>query len=51
MTAADVGGLDRHRYISLATFRLNGAEVATPPWFAAADGKVFVFTAEGSIQL
>ena len=40
----DVGDLDRHRYISLATFRRNGAEVATPVWFAAAEGKLFVFT-------
>jgi PPOX class probable F420-dependent enzyme len=48
MTAADVAGLDRHRYMSLATFRKNGAEVATPVWFAAADGRLFVFTAEHS---
>ena len=48
MTAADVAGLDRHRYMSLATFRKNGAEVATPVWFAAADGRLFVFTAEQS---
>jgi uncharacterized protein len=40
----DVGDLDRHRYLSLATFRRNGAAVATPVWFAAADGKLFVFT-------
>ena len=48
MTAADVAGLDRHRYMSLATFRKNGAEVATPVWFAAADGRLYVFTAEQS---
>jgi PPOX class probable F420-dependent enzyme len=48
MTAAGVGELDQHRYISLATFRLNGAEVATPVWFAAADGRLYVFTAEQS---
>lgn len=40
--------LDRHRYMSVATFRMNGAEVATPVWFAAADGKLYVFTAEQS---
>ena len=34
--------------MSLATFRKNGAEVATPVWFAAADGKLYVFTAEQS---
>jgi PPOX class probable F420-dependent enzyme len=48
MTAADIGELDRHRYMSLATFRRSGAEVATPVWFAAADGKLYVFTAEQS---
>jgi PPOX class probable F420-dependent enzyme len=48
MTAPDVAGLDRARYMSLATFRKNGAEVATPVWFAAADGRLYVFTAEQS---
>lgn len=48
MAAADIAELDRHRYINLATFRLKGAEVATPVWFAAADGKLYVFTAEQS---
>ena len=42
MTA--IGDLDRHRYVSLATFRRSGAEVATPVWFAAADGRLYVFT-------
>jgi len=45
MTAAGIAELDRHRYMSLATFRKNGAEVATPVWFAAADGRLYVFTA------
>ena len=48
MTTADVAELDQARYISLATYRLNGAEVATPVWFAAADGRLYVFTAEQS---
>jgi len=39
-----IGDLDRHRYVSLATFRRSGAEVATPVWFAAADGRLYVFT-------
>ena len=39
MTAAE---LDRHRYMSLATFRRNGAEVATPVWFAAVAGRLYV---------
>jgi len=38
------GDLDRHRYISLSTFRRNGAEVATPVWFAASGAKLYVFT-------
>ena len=42
MTA--IGDLDRHRYMSLATFRRSGAEVATPVWFAAAGGRLYVFT-------
>jgi len=48
MTAADLGALDRHRYMSLATFRKSGAEVATPVWFAAAGGRLYVFAAEQS---
>jgi PPOX class probable F420-dependent enzyme len=36
--------LDRHRYISLSTFRRNGAEVATPVWFAGDGEKLYVFT-------
>lgn len=31
--------------MSLATFRRNGAEVRTPVWFAAADRKLYVFSA------
>ncbi|MGH7302122.1 MAG: PPOX class F420-dependent oxidoreductase [Candidatus Rokuibacteriota bacterium] len=40
--------LDRHRYVSLSTFRRNGVEVATPVWFAAAGAKLYVFTAGDS---
>ena len=40
--------LDRHRYLSLATFRRSGVEVRTPVWFAAADGKLYVFTSGDS---
>jgi PPOX class probable F420-dependent enzyme len=36
--------LDQHRYLSLATFRRNGAEVATPVWFAASANRLYVFT-------
>jgi uncharacterized protein len=38
----DAGLLDCHRYLSLATFRRSGAEVATPVWFAAAGGMLWV---------
>ena len=40
--------LDRHRYVSLATFRASGAEVRTPVWFAALGDKLYVFTAGAS---
>jgi hypothetical protein len=33
------------RYLSLATFRKNGAAVATPVWFAAHGGRYYVFSA------
>ena len=45
MTAVDLAELDRARYMSLATFRKSGAEVATPVWFAAAAGRLYVLTA------
>ena len=48
MATADIAELDRARYISFTTYRLNGAEVATPVWFAAADGRLYVFAAEQS---
>jgi PPOX class probable F420-dependent enzyme len=40
--------LDQRRYLSLATYRATGAEVATPVWFAALDGILYVFTAGDS---
>ena len=40
--------LERYRYMSLSTFRRTGAEVATPVWFAASGGKLYVFTAGDS---
>ena len=45
MTAAE---LDRHRYMSLATFRRTGAQVATPVWFAAVAGRLYVVSAGDS---
>src|ERR1700674_1622054 len=32
------------KYISLATYRKNGAAVATPVWFGEEDGKLYVMT-------
>src|SRR5262249_4639303 len=42
VTAAE---LDRHRYLSLLAYRRDGREVATPVWFAASGGKLYVFSA------
>ncbi len=33
-----------HEYVSLATRRLNGKEVATPVWIAGAANRYFVFS-------
>jgi PPOX class probable F420-dependent enzyme len=40
--------LDRHRYISLATFRRGGEAVKTPVWLAKHGDRFYVFTAAGS---
>lgn len=44
-TTSAADALDRYRYMSLATYRASGAEVATPVWFAAVDSTLYVFTA------
>ena len=41
MPAAD---LVRERYVSLATFRRDGAEVRTPIWFAIVGGDLWMMT-------
>jgi uncharacterized protein len=41
---SDASELDRHRYLSLATFRRNGTEVATPVWFTAVGDRLYVVT-------
>src|SRR2546428_96987 len=46
----DIAQFDRHRYISLTTFRRSGVEVRTPVWFEARDGKLYIFTAGGGGQ-
>jgi PPOX class probable F420-dependent enzyme len=40
----DLSEFDKHRFVSLATFRKNGAEVKTPVWFAALGDKVYAYT-------
>ena len=44
MTSDPIARLARESYISLATFRRDGREVETPVWFAAANGKLYVFS-------
>jgi PPOX class probable F420-dependent enzyme len=44
MDEASLAALDREGYISLATFRRSGREVSTPVWFAARNGKLYVFS-------
>jgi uncharacterized protein len=39
-----VPDLARERYLSLATFRRNGAEVRTPIWFALVDDRLWIVT-------
>jgi len=43
MTGSDE--LARERYLSLATFRRDGAQVKTPVWFAVMNGKLYFVTA------
>ena len=43
-----ISEFDTKRYLSLATFRKSGVEVATPVWFAAMGEKLYVFTAPDS---
>ena len=40
----DISEFATHRYMNLATFRKNGAEVKTPVWFAVVDGKIYCYT-------
>ena len=44
----DIGALDQHRYLSLATFRRSGVEVRTPVWFAQTGRALYLFTAHDS---
>jgi uncharacterized protein len=43
-----IDSLDSEQYISLSTFRKNGAEVKTPLWFAIDGGKIYVYSEANS---
>ena len=45
MDDAALAALDTEGYIALVTFRRSGRAVSTPVWFAARDGKLYVFSA------
>jgi PPOX class probable F420-dependent enzyme len=44
MSSSIPSALRGQKYISLATFRKNGAAVHTPVWFADENGKLYLFT-------
>ena len=46
MTNAIPREIQGQSYISLATFRKNGAAIYTPVWFAEENGKLYVMTSE-----
>ncbi len=37
--------IERAQYVSLSTFRRNGAAVATAVWFATDNGKIYLYSA------
>ncbi len=43
-SAAGFPNLRGHQYMTLTTYRKNGAPVTTPVWFAEVDGKLYVTT-------
>ena len=43
-----LAALNGHRYCRLTTFRRSGTAVATPVWFALADGRLYIVTQQGS---
>jgi PPOX class probable F420-dependent enzyme len=44
MDGQALAALDREPYINLATFRRSGVAVETPVWFAAHQGRFYVFS-------
>lgn len=43
-----MSALEKERYVSLETFRRDGAGVRTPIWFAERGGVLYVYTLAGS---
>ena len=48
MDDASLAALDREPYLSLETFRRNRTGVKTPVWFAARNGRLYIFTEASS---
>ena len=44
MTEDKLKAFDRQKYLNLETLRKNGQAVATPVWFAEAEGIVYVYS-------
>lgn len=47
-TPGHFGVLEGRQYASLSTFRKDGTAVATPVWFAADGGRLYVTTVDGT---
>ena len=48
---SDLDVVNAHRYVSLTTFRRNGARVSTPVWIARDGGELVVVTVDPSGKL
>jgi PPOX class probable F420-dependent enzyme len=44
----ELAELDRHKYLSLVTYRRDGRGVTTPVWFVTEGGRLFVYTEEAT---
>ncbi len=51
MPSPSLAALGKESYISLATFRKNGSEVATPVWHVLLEDKLYVFTEASSYKV
>jgi len=45
MAGTGIQSLDKQSYLSLITFRKTGVAVPTPVWFAAENGRLYVYSA------